>query len=179
MERLIKDYDIKFVGLKLGTHQFDYELDNEFFKLFEYSDFESSELKIQAALEKKNTLMELNLKLNGQVKVPCDLTNELFWMDISEELDLVIKFGDNFDDSKEDVLILPYQEFTFNVAQYLYEMAILAMPQKRVHPDAENGKIGKEILEKLEELSPKETQDTQENNNETDPRWDKLKSFLN
>lgn len=171
----IKDYNIKFSGLKLGVHQFDYQLDNEFFDLFEYRDFESSKLKAAVLLDKKSSWLELTFKLEGAVEVPCDLSSKLFWMDISHQLELVVKFGPEYDDSQEEILVLPMDEHQLNIAHYLYEITVLAMPLKRVHPEALESDEGREILKKLEELSPGQEKGDEE---ETDPRWDKLKTLL-
>ena len=46
-----------------------------------------------------------------------------------------------------------------------------------IHPGIKDGSLKSEILEKLEELSPK-TLDEKENSEEIDPRWDKLKKLL-
>jgi uncharacterized metal-binding protein YceD (DUF177 family) len=60
------------------------------------------------------------------------------------------------------------------VAQYLFELMVLSLPAKRIHPDVQAGKAGTEVLQKLEDLSPK-----QETPTGTDPRWDKLSDLLN
>jgi uncharacterized metal-binding protein YceD (DUF177 family) len=51
---------------------------------------------------------------------------------------------------------------------------VLSLPAKRIHPDVQAGKAGTEVLQKLEDLSPK-----QETPTGTDPRWDKLSDLLN
>lgn len=51
--RNLAAYTIPFVGLKLGKHQFEYDIDNEFFEHFEYDDLNSSNVKIDLLLEKK------------------------------------------------------------------------------------------------------------------------------
>jgi uncharacterized metal-binding protein YceD (DUF177 family) len=56
-------------------------------------------------------------------------------------------------------------------------LIVLALPAKRVHPGVEDGTLESEILEKLDELSPKE-KDVIEKKENTDPRWDKLKKLL-
>lgn len=178
MENRMKDFEIPFVGLKLGEHQFDFEIGAAFFEAFEYPDFEQAELKAQLRMVKRETQMALELELSGRVWVPCDLTNEHFWLPLSAEAELMVKFGDDFDDSEEDLLILPHGEHRFNIAQYFYELAVLAKPLKVIHPDVEAGKMGQEILQRLEDLSPEEPQ-TKEDQEETDPRWDKLKDLLN
>jgi len=172
---------IPFVGLKQGKHEFEYLIDREFFEHFEYDDFNSANVKIDLLFEKKSTIMELTFKAEGVVNVNCDLTNEPYDQPIDAELTLVVKFGDNFNDDNEELLILPHSEYQLNVAQYIYELIVLSVPLKRVHPGVLDGTLKSEVLEKLEELSPKEDQDIEENENgeEIDPRWNKLKKLLN
>jgi len=172
---------IPFVGLKQGKHEFEYLIDREFFEHFEYDDFNSANIKIDLLFEKKSTIMELTFKAVGVVNVNCDLTNEPFDQPIDAELTLVVKFGDSFNDDNEELLILPHSEYQLNVAQYIYELIVLSVPLKRVHPGVLDGTLKSEVLEKLEELSPKEDHDIEENDNgeEIDPRWNKLKKLLN
>lgn len=174
----LKEYTIPFVGLKQGIHQFEYEIDNTFFEHFEYDEFNASAVKIDLDFNKKTTMLELEFKASGTVNVNCDLTNEPFDLSIENEFFLVVKFGEEYNDENEELLILPHGDYEVNVQQYIYELIVLAMPPKRVHPGVEDGTLESDILEKLEELSPKEN--TIENDNEeTDPRWDKLKNLLN
>lgn len=121
----LKEYLIQFVGLKLGKHQFDYQLDNSFFEHFEFDDFNNASIKVKVVLEKKNTMLELVIKHKGTVNVPCDLTSEDFDLPIKGKINLIVKFGDSFNDENEELLILPHGEFEFNIAQYMYESIIL------------------------------------------------------
>lgn len=175
--RKLKDYIIPFVGLKLGKHQFEYEIDNEFFEHFEYDEFNSANVKVDLTLEKKTTMLELTFKASGTVNVYCDLTNEPYDQPISSELLLVVKFGDSYNDDNEDLLILPHGEYEVDVAQYIYELIVLAVPSKRIHPGVEDGSLQSDVLDKLEELSPKEKEIKEEE--DIDPRWNKLKNLLN
>jgi uncharacterized metal-binding protein YceD (DUF177 family) len=172
---------IPFVGLKQGKHEFEYTIDREFFEHFEYDDFNSANVKIDLLFEKKSTIMELTFKATGVVNVNCDLTNEPYNQPIDAELTLVVKFGDSYNDDNEELLVLPHSEYQLNVAQYIYELIVLSVPLKRVHPGVLDGTLKSEVLEKLEELSPKEDYDNDENDNgeEIDPRWNKLKKLLN
>lgn len=178
MEHRLKDFDIVFSGLKLGEHQFDFQMDAGFFKAFDYPDFENAEITAHVQFLKRETQLRLDLHLEGKVWVPCDITNEMFWLPLAAEARVMVNFGEEFDDSDEELLILPHGEHRLNVAQYFYEMAVLAKPLKVVHPDVEAGKKGQEILEKLEALAPEEPEQKGDDE-ETDPRWDKLKDLLN
>ena len=41
----LKEYLIPFIGLKIGKHQFDYQLDNTFFAHFDYDEFNEASIK--------------------------------------------------------------------------------------------------------------------------------------
>ena len=89
----LKEYLIPFAGLKIGKHQFDYQLDNTFFGRFEYDEFNDASIKVTVVLEKKSTMLELDFKHKGTVNVPCDVSGEEFDMPIKGKLKLLIKFG--------------------------------------------------------------------------------------
>jgi uncharacterized metal-binding protein YceD (DUF177 family) len=174
-------FTIPFVGLKTGKHDFEYEIDKEFFEHFDFEDFNSSNLKVDVVLDKKPTFMELSFNVSGDVNLNCDLTNEPYDQPIEGELFLVVKFGEEFNDDNEEILILPHGDYQINVAQYIYELIVLSVPSKRIHPGVKDGTLKSDVLEKLEELSPKTADDIDDNDNEDeiDPRWSKLKNLLN
>lgn len=173
----LKEFVIQFVGLKLGTHHFDYDVDNKFFEHFGFNDFNASNIKVDVSLEKKSTLLEFDFDVTGTVNVNCDLTNEPFNQSIQGNYHLVVKFGQEFNDEDDEVLILPHGEYEINIAQYIYELIVLSVPRKLIHPGVKNGTLKSDILEKLEELSPKQSEDKNDTD-ETDPRWDSLKKLL-
>ena len=173
----LKEFIIPFVGLKLGKHNFEYKIEKSFFEYFEYEEFNDVNVDVNLELDKKATLLELNFKIKGAVNVNCDLTNEPYNQNIENEFDLVVKFGDEYNDEDTDILIVPHGTYEINVQQYIYELIVLAVPIKRIHPGVEDGTLDSDILKKLEELSPKlkEEKDIEE---EIDPRWNTLKKLL-
>ena len=174
----LKGFFIPFSGLKLGKHEFEYTIDNTFFASFGYEEFNASSINLSAVLNKMNTMMELDIKASGSVNVNCDLTSEAYDQEMDSDLHLVIKFGEEYNDEDDEILILPHGEHQFNISQYVYEMLVLAVPQKRVHPGVYDGSLKSEALDKLKELQPKELKETKENTEDTDPRWDGLKKLL-
>jgi len=120
---------------------------------------------------KKSTLFELGFTASGTVNVPCDVTNEYFDLEITATLPLVVKFGQEYNDENEEILILPHEVYQFSVAQFIYEMIVLGIPNKRVHPKVLDGTMETEALEQLE-IKEEKTVET------TDPRWDKLKNLI-
>ena len=175
----LKEFTIPFVGLKLGKHQFNFELKKAFFEHFEYDDFNDAAINLNVLLEKMSTLLELTLTYNGTVNVACDITNEPYDQPISGNYKFVVKFGDEYNDDNEDLIVLPHGSYEVNIQQFVYETIILAMPSRRIHPGVKDGTLKSDILDKLEELSPKaiDEESTPEEEN-TDPRWDSLKKLL-
>lgn len=172
-----KEFLISFVGLKLGKHQFEYQINDSFFEEYSLQDFEQTNVKVKLLLEKKSTLLELHFKHKGTVSVPCDVTGEVFDLPIKGKLDLIVQFGESYNDDNEELLVLPHGEFQINVAQYIYEMIVLSVPQKRVHPGIKDGTLETSALDRLDELSVSSAP-TEEKEEEIDPRWAKLKQLL-
>ena len=170
-------FDIQFVGLKLGTHQYEYTIEQTFFELFEYDEYNSVSVKVRLELEKKTTLLELKLLAKGVVNVNCDLTNEPYDQSITSEFGMVVKFGPEYNEDNEEILIIPHGAYEINVAQYIYELIVLAVPQKRIHPGVKDGTLDSDILKMLENFTPKSVKKTN-SNKDIDPRWDSLKKLL-
>jgi len=171
----LEEFAIQFVGLKPGEHCFEYKIEKKFFDFFEYEEFNDANVNVEVVLNKKSTHLELQFKASGTLNVFCDLTNELFDQRIDNEFGLVVKFGDELNNESDEILILPHAEFEINIAQYIYELIVLSMPSKKIHPGIKDGTLNSDILDKLNELSPKGLNN---NNEATDPRWNVLKKLL-
>lgn len=170
---MMKEFLIPFVGLKLGKHRFDYQINNKFFQEFDYHQFEGASITVELVFEKKATLLELSFKHLGSVNVPCDVTGEQFDLPIKGKLNLVVQFGEEYNDDNEELLVLPHGEYQVNVAQYIYEMIVLSVPLKRIHPGVKDGSIDVSNYERyITYEQPKEQKE------EVDPRWAKLKDLL-
>lgn len=174
----LNEFLIPFVGLKLGKHQFEYQINKTFFDYFEYDEFESADIKVNLVLEKKSLMLELFFKHKGTVHVPCDVTGEMFDLPIKGNLKVVVQFGEEFNNENEELLILPHGEHQVDVSQYIYEMIALSVPLKRVHPGIKDGTLQSATLDKLNELKVTEVEEEIEEEKEIDPRWDKLKQLL-
>jgi uncharacterized metal-binding protein YceD (DUF177 family) len=176
-----KEYLIPFIGLKLGKHHFEYQISNAFFEIFDFYEYNNSNIKVNVVLEKKSTLLELAFKHKGTVNVPCDMTSEEFDLPIKGKMKLIVRFGEAFNNDNEELLILPHGEFQIDISQYIYEMIVLSVPLKRIHPGIKDGSLQTEALTKLKELTIKELKKEhkkEQKEENIDPRWDKLKQLL-
>lgn len=174
MDPILK-FNIPFIGLSFGKHNFEYPIDSKFFDAFD-SQIIGSELghfngNAVVTLDKKNTFFELHINTKGIALLSCDISNEPFEQELSNTLNLVVKFGEKYNDDDVDILIIPQESFQINVAQFIYEAIVLSIPIKKTHPGIENGTLKSEIVEKLKEIEIQEHEDI-------DPRWEKLNQLL-
>ena len=167
------NYIVQFKGLSEGSHEFNFEIEDDFFVGLDYSEISKGDLKSRVILFKHPTFLELEVKIDGWVNVPCDLCLEEFKQDLHYNGKLFVKFGNELTE-EDDVMVIPVEEHEIDLSHYLYESINLSLPYKKVHPRDEEGNLtcNKEMLEKLEEYSISERRDN------NDPRWDKLKNFL-
>ncbi len=175
--KVTNEFLIPFIGLKLGKHQFEYQINETFFDAFDFEDFDKADIKVNVTLEKKSTMLELAFKHAGTVNVPCDLTGEMFDLPIKGKIKLVVQFGEEFNNDNEELLILPHGEHQIDIKQYVYEMIVLSVPLKKTHPGIKDGTLQSAALDKLKELEVKEHKEIKKEE-ETDPRWDQLKKLL-
>ena len=162
-----RDFDIVFSGLALGEHRYKFELNDAFFEFFGYEDHSKLDATVAVTLEKHNTFIELRFELKGKVEVVCDRSGEPFMQDLQNSFILMVKFGEAFDDTDDETLILPQHDYQVNIGQYLYELVVLAIPLKNINPA---------LLEEDADFVDEEPKKKEES---IDPRWDKLKDLLN
>ena len=166
----LRNYDVSFSGLKTGKHEFKFEIDKEFFQLFDTEqEFTNPKIDVEVFLNKHTTFLEFEVKVDGKVELVCDITNDSFDHDIENQIGILVKFGEEYDDSEEDVVTILANDHAFNVAHLIYENVALSIPMKKVSPN-----ISDEDLAILDKFSPKEIEEKEE---EVDPRWEALKKL--
>lgn len=170
---VMKEFLIPFVGLKVGEHNFEYQINNTFFQEFDYDQFEAVAVKAEVTLNKKQSILEFTFKHSGTVNLPCDLTGELFDLPIKGEMLMIVTFGEAYNDDNEELLVLPHGEYQINIAQYIYESIVLSIPVKRVNPA-----VKEQDIADYESHMTFEEPEQPEDETEIDPRWEKLKELL-
>jgi uncharacterized metal-binding protein YceD (DUF177 family) len=166
----LKEYTIQFVGLELGNHQFEFEVNDSFFEHFEFSQIQHGQIHVTVDLEKMERMMILNIGIEGEALVSCDRCTNEFSFPISDTQRLIVKLGAEYMEESEDVVVIPETEYKFDLSTYIYEFIHLALPARLLHPDDEDGNstCDPDILRLLETLTSTET---------LDPRWEALKKL--
>jgi len=174
----LKLYDIKFSGLKNGTHTYTFDIDNTFFEIFGFDEYNSSILAVNIGLIKNESMLEFSMHTQGSVNVPCDVSGEDFDQQVEGNMDFIVKFGNEFNDDNESLITIPYNAHTFNIAQQIYELILLNVPNKRVHPDIISGKMKTDNLNYIINYDDNSVEEIENKTKEIDPRWAVLKKIL-
>jgi uncharacterized metal-binding protein YceD (DUF177 family) len=174
-----KEYEIPFVGLKQGVHEFVYEVTDEFFKDYDQQDFFNCIATIKLELEKNNGFLLLHFEVGGNLKLECDRCGNNLPVQLWDEFKLVVKMVDNADEMNNteedpDVYYISKTESHLNVAPWLYEFVNLSIPMQRMCNEEEIGgpHCNKEVLQKLNDLKPKADEKPA-----TENKWKGLEKF--
>lgn len=141
-----RDFDIEFVGLKEGSHVFDYQIKSDFFELFESSeevDFDA-DLQIQLDFKKSEVQLELSLKIDGALGLVCDVTEQPYEHPVSLTFDWLVKFGERENLEEDALWIIPRTAHKLNIANVIRDSVLLELPTNRIHPKVVSGEIENE-----------------------------------
>ena len=154
-----REFDIAFVGLKPGIHEFNYQADDQFFANYKQTDFNNCYASIKLTLEKNNSFMLLKFEVGGSVNVICDRCGNTLPLDLWDEFKLVIKQVENPDEMNQneedaDVYYISRTESHIHLADWIYEFVILSIPNQRMCNEDEIGgpQCNKEILAMLKKM---------------------------
>ncbi|PIB34284.1 hypothetical protein BFP72_01975 [Reichenbachiella sp. 5M10] len=176
-----KHFRIDIFGLKLGSHDFDFEFNEELFKKSEGSLIESGHGHCDIVLIKKERLIEVNFHITGTVELVCDRSMDTFDHPIDIEEQLILKYGEEFDDSQDEIWTIPNGQQSINVEKNIFDYLTLAVPMKKLHPRFEEEEDDEYELQLVytSEEDEEETDEQDSNEEEIDPRWALLKKIKN
>jgi uncharacterized metal-binding protein YceD (DUF177 family) len=165
----LDQFAIPFSGLKTGNHRYGFDIDDEFFEHFDSSEIRHAKIKVEVGLERQERMLVFQLGIKGTIVVPCDRCLSEFDQPISGSEKLIVKFGEEHGEETEDIFIITENEHSFNLGPFIYEYITLLIPYRRVHGLKPDG---------TSLCDPNVTRYIKdENDKETDPRWDMLKAL--
>jgi uncharacterized metal-binding protein YceD (DUF177 family) len=167
---------------------YDFLLDNQFFANIDGEDIQKGKVNVQLTVTKAADTFDLSFRLTGTAVVPCNrcLDDMDYPIDTAERL--IVKFGKDYSEESDEIVIIPESEGIINIAWFLYEFVVLAIPIKHVHAP---GKCNKQMTAKLKKHTAKATDDNdsfkmentngpdddEEEESLSDSRWDALKDL--
>ena len=166
----LKEYKVAHRGLGEGVHSFDFDMDEDFFDCFEATKGTTGLVKAKVEIVKSVLLMEVKLRIEGSVKAVCDRCLGEMDLPVKGEMALYVKQGKgDEEDGDSDFILLPQDADYLDLSGPLYELYMLNLPLRVVHPDGECDPEMEHVLEAY----------AQEKSEKMDPRWEELKKLIN
>jgi uncharacterized protein len=172
----LQEYRIPFTGLKIGKHEFQFEIDEAFFDEFDYSLVKKGTLTANLELDKQATLMILNFTIKGELQFCCDVCLSDYPSKVMIGERQIVKFSgdEHLEDNTDEIIVLTKNDFEIDVSKLIYEYINLSVPYiSRCDDEGNTQWCDKEMIGKLNELSGEKKEET----NNDDPRWEALKNI--
>ncbi len=173
-----REYEIAFVGLKPGVHEFDYKVDDRFFEEFGAQDFSLSEGFVKLLLEKNIGFLILRFQVGGRAQVVCDRCSNDLPLELFEDFSITVKMTEdpeaaNEEEEDPDVYYISRGESHLDVKNWIYEFVNLSIPmQKTCSFENMDGPFcnseAREVLKSISVLPEGE---------KTNPLWKGLEKF--
>jgi uncharacterized metal-binding protein YceD (DUF177 family) len=172
-----REYEIAFVGLKPGVHEFEYEVSDKFFEAYDQQDFTDCKAQVRLSLEKMSSFMLLKFEVGGSLRVNCDRCGNNLPLELWDEFNIVVKLVENPEEMNAqeedpDVYYISRTESHLHLEDWLYEFINLSIPLQRMCAEEEMGgpQCNKEVLEMLKKLDA-------QTKTESNPIWKGLEKF--
>ena len=121
----------------------------------------------------------------------CDRCLDDLIFPIATSYAISVKYGEDYNDDSDDLLVIPESDSYLNVAYMIYDTVALAVPIKHVHPlgkcnrqmsamlrkhrarrtDDEDAELEETLIEEMDSMPD------QPSDQPSDPRWDELRKL--
>jgi uncharacterized metal-binding protein YceD (DUF177 family) len=166
-------YIVKLGAITNGQNSFSFEIKDQFFEAFTFSDIEHADISAIAKLNNDGNNMSLNLIIDGQInQLSCDICTDELSVKISAETNIIIKKTDEDLVSSDEIFYIKKSENKIDLKHLIFELIVLNAPKKRQHSLDKKGNstCNKEMVDLVNKY-------TQVKDKASDPRWDALKSL--
>ncbi len=170
------EYSIPVQGLENGVHRFQFAVGEAFFRYFTASPVEAGAISVTLDFDKRPGMYVLEFEFEGTVKAECDRCLVEIDLPVSGRERLLVKFSYESQPEEADVIYISPEAQRLNVAKYIYEFIVLAMPITKVY-DCENDEDRACNEEMLDYLDGGASQTGEAAPDEINPLWEELKKL--
>jgi uncharacterized protein len=129
-----REYDIEFIKLKEGEHQFEYHLTDEFFKAFN-SSLSTQDISVHLLFIKSGSMFTLNFSIEGMVEVDCDRCLTRISIPVHNENKVLVKTTEYPMESEDDLIYISSSDYKLNIAQHIFDFVNVSIPIKNTCSD--------------------------------------------
>ena len=153
-----RTYEIDLLSLGEGQkHHYSYKIEKVFFEERENSDILGSDVEVEFDIENHHGNYHLAFRFRGVLDVACDRCLDPVAEDVDSEYEMTLRYGEEYDDSMDDLVVIPQSWSRYDVSAIIYDSLLLSLPMRCVHPDGEcNSSMAAKLREHEADLSDDE-----------------------
>ena len=191
------EFQLPLKSLPHGVHSFTYHLGKQFFENMESADVRDADVNVDLTVDHHGDVYDLTMHLTGTLTVLCDRCLDEMDLPVDTVYHIMVKYGDAYRESADDMLEIPQSSASLNIAYMLYDTASLAIPIKHVHPlgkcnrqmtaalrrhsahvasDAEEAELENRLVDEMDSIEADADNDAPADA-PADPRWDALRAL--
>jgi uncharacterized metal-binding protein YceD (DUF177 family) len=180
--------------MQAGSANYEFVLDNQFFADIDSPEVQKGKVTVTLTVKKSARAFELDFQTEGVVWVPCDRCLDDMEQPVKSADKLMVKFGRELGEEGNNLIVIPEDEGSINVAWFMYEFIILSIPMKHVHAPGKCNKAMHSKLHKHLRTAPGDEQDDpfmggeeelegdhaleSDESSAVDPRWNELNKLI-
>lgn len=174
--KYLKKYKIPFSGLSTGKHNFEFDIDDQFFECFEHSLVKKGNLTALVEIQKQENMLIVHFDIKGIIKLSCDVCLQDFDFPIAINERVFVKFThDEWDLGSEEIVVLSHHDYELDISNLLYEYINVHVPYYT--KCSEQGQDIDCDPDMLNRLKNNETEEPISEEEHIDPRWEALKNI--
>ena len=149
-----QQFVIPFKGYKVGVHDFEFRLDSELLDAVNDDEIVDIDAVAKVSMTKAANMLTFDVEILGSVVVECDRCLDELTLPIEIGDKLYVKFCEDEFEFDGEVMWLNPADSEIDLAGYIYETLLLALPYQRVHERIED--CNQQMISKFQIVSQEE-----------------------
>lgn len=170
-------FNLAFVKLTNGEHQFTYEVNDAFFDYFGNKEISAASVSFNATVIKSDSMIIIDLKGKGVLQATCDRCLNHVNFQVNPDFKVIANLNSSEvptslnDDINLQLIYLRSSDFEINLATSIYESFLPCIPMVKSCESLENKDCDETVTRIINQ--------TDKADESVDPRWEKLKQLIN
>lgn len=181
-------FNLKLGSMAFGNQVFTYHLDARFFNDIEQTEVRHASVDVTMNVtHPREDYFELAIECKGTLVIPCDRCLDDMEHEVDTTYEISVRLeGDEYDDSRDELLLVPESWRELDVAPLVRDTVLLTIPMTHVHDEGECNEQMSALLsdhaaeglnEDLPSDDPEARADDEGDTESIDPRWAALQKL--
>jgi uncharacterized metal-binding protein YceD (DUF177 family) len=167
------------------VYSYDLTVDDAFFATFDDSPVSRANVQLTLTVDRRTRDMVLEFDFSGTIATDCDRCLAPVDFPVTDQTRMIVKFAEEADRQEDelDLVYLSPDTSLFNVAPYVYEIVLLALPMIRTFECREGEPpypCDEDMLDRIDasvDFAPAEDEQDNEEDDDKPSPWDVLKDI--